>query len=295
MYKIIILTLILITGFFAPAHAIDNAAPTPSDLDGQLVYRAATGSAADVEILLSQGANPNAKNSIFRPVVIIAAAREHEDAAEIVKYLAEKGANLEASDEEGENAYTAAIQYGTLETINYLLKWKPSYKMTNASGRNLYELAKERRDSEVMELLEAFKTKEDEDWVRLTSRNNRQSLIKDFSYKVCIEEYLVFYYSNDRLEDTDMDSYDNKMTKISQDINNTAADLKKYFELSRLDLGKVEEKTRKEISNQLAEMGSTGFRKRAGVGTDADLKKRCGKISIDISLRASLKTKVIDN
>jgi hypothetical protein len=291
MHKIIIISFLFIAGFFAPANSLDIV----SDLDGQLVYRVATGSAADVEILLNQGANPNAKNSLYRPVVIIGAARDNEDSAEIVKLLVEKGANLETKDEEGETAYTAAIQYGTIETINLLLQLKPSYKMTNASGLNLYELAKERRSADIMALLETLKTQEDLEWVRLTSRKNRQSLVKDFSYKICIEEYMVFYYSNDRMEETDMDAYDNKMTKLAMDINDIVAKLKKYFGLTRLDLGKVEEKTRKEISNQLAEMGSTGFRKRSGVGTDADLKRRCGRISIDMSMNSSLKTKVIKN
>jgi len=286
MYKIITLTLLLFISFSMLANAAE-------DLDDQLVYRAAFGSAADANILLQQGANPNSKNSVDRPAIVIAASRDHPDSAKIVKYLVDNGANFKLADRQGENAFTAAVRWGTIETITYLLQLKPSYKMTNAYGESLYDLAKARRNSKVMAMLDELKVVEDEEWVALTSRKNHQKLMKDFSFKVCAEEYIVFYYSNDRMEDTDMDSYDNKITKVANEIISIGKDLYKYFGLTRNDLGKVEERGRKSISSQLTEMGSSGYRKRAGVGTDADLKRRCGRISLDIAMSSTLKRRAV--
>ena len=138
MHKIIIILVVFFISFSHSAKAIDIA----SDLETQLVYRAAFGSALDVSILLGQGANPNAKNSIDRPAIVIAASRNHPDSVKIVQYLAEKGANPAIFDQQGDNAFTAAIATGTAETITYLLQWKPTYKTKNGFGEDLVEIAR---------------------------------------------------------------------------------------------------------------------------------------------------------
>jgi len=282
MHKIII--------FFLAFFLIGNFA-NANNIDDQLIYRASSGSAVDVKILLEQGADPNAKNSINRPVLIIAAARNHPDSAKIVRDLVEKGANFSAVDTLGENAFTAAIASGTLETVEYLLTLKPSYKIKNGLGEDLPAIAKKRQDTEIYALVDKLKKAEVQDWTQKTSGSSRQKLFKDFAFKSCVEEYLIFYYSNDAEPEFNPDIYDQKMLKIANDINATLADLKKYFSLTRAELNRVEALSRKSISTQLAEMGSSNYRLRAGVGTDADLQKRCGKIALDISLRTSIKRK----
>ena len=278
--------MVFILNFAGSANAADFA----SDLDTQLVYRAAFGSADDVKTLLEQGSNPNARNSIERPAIVIGASRNHPDSIKIVQYLAEKGANPSITDQQGDNAFTAAISTGRIETITYLLQWNPSYKMKNSYGEDLIEIAKKRQDPEIIALLDKLKTDQINEWNRLTSAHNRKKLIRDFSYKTCTEEYMIFYYSNDR-QDLDMEKYETKMTKIASAIVSILDDLKKYFSLGRGHLGNIEDYSRRAISKQLEEMGSSNYRKRVGVGTDEDLQKRCGKIALDISMRASIKTK----
>lgn len=289
MHKIIILILAIFLSFSYSANAADIA----SDLDTQLVYRTAFGSAEDVKILLEKGSNPNAKNSIERPAIVIAASRNHPDSMKIVQYLAEKGADPAIFDKQGDNAFTAAIATGTIDTVTYLLQWKPSYKMKNGYGDNLYDLAQQRQSPEITAMLDKIKNDENDEWTRLTSGQNRQKLIKEFALKSCTEEYVIFYYSNEHEENPDPDMYEQKMTKIAKEIVVVLDDLKKYFGLTRGELAGIEEYSRKAISNQLDEMGSSNYRVRAGVGTDADLQKRCGKIALDISMRASIKRKAV--
>jgi hypothetical protein len=284
MHKIII---------FLIALSLSSAAFASDNLNAQLISRIASSGVEDVKILLERGADANAKNSVNRPAIVVAAGRKHPDAVKIIYELLKKGANPDASDSRGQNAFVAAISYGTPESVAYLLQLKPSYKMQNSYGDDLPKIAINRGDKQIIALVEKLKNDEIIEYTRLTSSQNRQKLFKDFAFKACAEEYMIFYYSNEHEAEPDMDKYDNIMTRLALELQQVLSDMKKYFDLSRAELSGIEERSRKTISNDLAEMGSSNYRVRAGVGKNADLQKRCGKIARDISLRTNIKRKVV--
>lgn len=284
MHKIIILFLFL----FMAGNAGAN-----DDLNSQLISRIAFGGYKDIEILLNQGANAEAKNSVGKSAIMIAAGRNHPDAVKIIAALAEKGANPATTDSRGENAFTNAIANGTAESVAYLLQFKPSYTMQNAYGDDLPTIAQTRGDKQIIALVEKLKNDEMTEHTRLRSSQNRQKLFNDFVFKTCAEEYMIFYYSNDHEAEPDMAKYDQIMTRLATEVQQVLAELKEYFGFSRAEVSSLEERGRKLIFQELSDMGSSDYRVRAGVGTNADLQKRCGKIARDISLRANIKRNVV--
>lgn len=267
------------------------SASANDELSRQLVYRTAFGSADDVKILLEQNADANAKNDIGRSAIIIAAARNHPDSVKIINMLAERGADPSKTDSSGENAFTAAIESGTPESVEYLLQWKPKYTMQNGYGDDLTTLAQRRGKPAIIDSVQKLKQTQIDERVYHTSSRYRQKLFHDFAFKSCAEEYLIFYYSNEHEGKPSAEKYEEIMFRLAKEIQGVLAELKEYFDLSRSELGRMEQASRKSISYELVNMGSSNYRVRAGVGTNADLQKRCEKIATDISLRSNIKRK----
>ncbi len=286
MHKVIIFIALFALNFTAA-----TAQANMSEKDRELISRIASGNAEDVRILLEGNADPNAKNSLGRPAIVIAAESTQASSVKILALLANAGAQPTSADSLGNNAITAAISRGSAESVAYLLQWKPSYKMQDGYGDDLSAIAKDRGDQEIIELVRQLKQAEDDKHIRNTSSQNRQRLFREYSFRNCAEEYMTFYYNNEHEADPDLGKHDAIMLRLAKEITETLAELEKHFSLGRVEMDSVKDASRKSISQQLADMGSSRHRVRKGVGTNADLQKRCGKISTDVSLRTAIRRK----
>jgi Ankyrin repeats (3 copies)/Ankyrin repeat len=84
-----------------------------------------------VKALLAEGADPNAKNIVGRPLLIEAAKRGYHD---IVRALLDKGAHPNARSEDDLTALLAAAEAGHVETVRALLASKADIDLPRERG-----------------------------------------------------------------------------------------------------------------------------------------------------------------
>lgn len=101
-----------------------SEAPAPpeynTELSGELVYRASLGSVEDVKLLLSQGADPNARDEGGKPALALASIRTDAQALEVLQALVQAGADVNLPDAEGQTPVFHAARRANLETIRWL-------------------------------------------------------------------------------------------------------------------------------------------------------------------------------
>lgn len=278
-----ILTLLLFLGLALPAAA-DEAQ------DKDLIYRAAFGSTEDIKILLSQGASPFAKNLLGKEVIDIVLERADADQATIVKLLVEAGLDPYAIRANQESVLTDAITRATPETAVYLLNLNPLPSTTaNGRGQTIYQLAKARNEPQILAVIEATVAQEQSALQSLTSDERMRELLKELTLSSCSKEYWQYYFSRGHEQNPDINRFDAYMKDFGTKISSSKQNLVKYFKFKDKALTKIETSARKAIVAELDALGTPEFRVRSGLGQEADLQKRCGKISNDLMLRMNIK------
>lgn len=131
-------------------------ADPPASLNKEIVYRASLGRIADIDLLLKQGADPNAKNENGVPILALAAARKDEDSLKAVQTLIEAGADINAKDAGGQTALFYAAKDGKKEIVQYLLERGIQYYTPDQNGDIARTIAYKAGHQEIMELMDAF-------------------------------------------------------------------------------------------------------------------------------------------
>lgn len=126
------------------------------NLANEIIYRANLGRAADVTLLIDQGASPNQQDSNGVPVLTLAAARKDEEGINVVKALLAGGADINAKNKEGQSALFAAARQGNRDTVKYLLEQGIRYYDTDNTGNIARNVAYSSGHKDITEMMDAF-------------------------------------------------------------------------------------------------------------------------------------------
>jgi hypothetical protein len=131
------------------AQALDS-------LRNEIVYRTNLGRADDVGLLLKQGISPNEKNNFGVPLIVLAAARLDKEGLNIIETLLDKGADINARDNNGETALFAAARIGNMDVVNFLLKHNIDYYAKNSNGDIARTIAYNAGHNDVVQTLDNY-------------------------------------------------------------------------------------------------------------------------------------------
>lgn len=265
--------------FFLFNSTILSAAAQDEDINNQLISLSAFGQGKDVKHLLDNGADPNVRNSIGQPVIVLAAGRSDKEAVIIVKALTDAGADITAFDEQGDNALIAATRKGTIETVQHLLTFLPAMKTLDAEGNSLITIAENRDNYEILYAIEEADKAEDERLKELQGEEMLSKLMKDYGYYYCAHGYLEFYVGVGDAKDTDKEKFENTLAALKEKAESVGNLLKTYFEYNEEMLSEMRLKSKLAIERELSNYPDINYRKIAGVGTDEHLNKRCEKVA----------------
>src|SRR5580765_5369654 len=156
-FKFILCTVLLamVVGLEAGAQPSSK----PSDraiLNSNLLFAARAGDAGLVRTLVGQGAEPNTKDALGWPALVLAAANGHK---EVVRFLLDQ--NVRA-DEPGRGDWTALMEaagHGHLDTAKVLVERGAKLQEHNNWARSAYEIALDRNFTNVSVYLEQMGAK----------------------------------------------------------------------------------------------------------------------------------------
>ncbi len=168
------------------AEAPESIAPKLSKLNRELLYRVTVGRAADVKLLLSQGADANVVNESNWSALALASSRTDEQSLPIVKTLVEHGAELTpAGNGRAYPPLIAAIENGNASVVWYLLHEGASFLVTNAAGFPAVDVARQIGNPAVTTLVEEAIRIEEERASKERSPENKARLVKLYSFYSC--------------------------------------------------------------------------------------------------------------
>jgi ankyrin repeat protein len=261
--------------------AMDLTAPAPSyqkRLNEELIYRVNFGKADDVKILLDHGANAKATNEEGWPAVVIAADRTDPEGAKIVKVLVEGGADVNDTDRNKTYAIFNAAHNGNVELVQYLLSKGASINIRDSSNHSLLDIAKINGNKDLINLVQQ---KFDEDAARRAAQSSPENFIKlsqSYIMSACAYQYWGFYLASQQ----DPEKNPQTQAKIDQrrkEMNDTATKLLSIFPTTPQNyLTGIAKSAIQNIYNELDALISNRNRRQNGVGTDADMNRRCTTI-----------------
>lgn len=249
-------------------------------LDKELIYRVNVSRAADMQILLEQGANANAKDQGGLTALMLASQRRDSDALEIVKLLHQHGAKLnEVGGDEKRTALHIAAESGNPDVVRYLLENDADFHLRDAKGRDALQTALHANQESTAALLQEAVNIELARAIEERSRTNMLKLARSYAYYSCGQQYLYYYLDSDQ----DMDIDKNKVKQAILDQNKVldaiGAKLRMLFGIQTPTLKHVGDASREMVFGQLEDLVSNSNRRKLGVGTLRDLKSRCALIA----------------
>ncbi len=282
--------LILLFAILAPAAAMaENMLPAANQvindpaLDQDLIYRAAFGRAADVEVLLQNGANPKAVNAANVPAILVAVMNrkpEDTETAGIVQLLLNAGADPNTVGPKGELLVIEAIKNSGVEVVRVLLSNPDTViSVKDRQGRGLQAIAVERGDQAISDEIKKAIDAEIKRSQEVKSGENLRKLIQQYAFLNCANEYLNYYISMDSGKNMDAVSFKKVIDKNESEIRLTENKTKKVFGTESRLFRQIEQDAKTAIANELNAMQSDRQRLFEGVGSDHDLNKRCRRIA----------------
>lgn len=122
-------------------------------VDQDIIREAAFGSNDQVEKLLKQGADPNARNE-QGDTPLIAYAKKNGGNPELINLLLEAGADIDAVDKDGNTALIELVRCGKSQSLQWFLEAGADWDKENNKGQTAHMIARNNHHSDVYELLE---------------------------------------------------------------------------------------------------------------------------------------------
>lgn len=133
--------------------------PAPEE---EIVYRANLGRADDVKLLISQGVSPDTKDAKDVPILSLASLRKDDEGINVVKALIEAGADVNATDPDGQTALFYAARSGNGLAVRELLASGIEYYHMDNRGNIARTIAHNRGHSGILEYMDDFVRNETE-------------------------------------------------------------------------------------------------------------------------------------
>ncbi len=147
-----------------------NTQHDPKALSNELICAVNEGHAREVELLLGNGADPNATDENGFSALMIAVLSYHlRQQFEIVYALLSKGANVNAKDKDGSTVLMHAAEVGRPNIIFLLIDKRPEVNAINIHGDTALTLAKRQGNSDAIGMLMRAGAKGDDPSVWTTS------------------------------------------------------------------------------------------------------------------------------
>lgn len=250
-----------------------------SPLNKDLIYRVAFGRVDDVKLLLQQGADPDAKNAVGLPVVVIATIRKDEDAPKILSALLKGGANVNATEPNGNVAVVEAVKGGRPDVLQILIDNHAVLSFAHdPNGIDLRTMAEKRGNLDILDIVNAGLDREKDQIEALRSKENFINLVQQYSFLNCSSEYLNFYIAN-QPAGVNMVEFNKVITGNTNEIADIARKIKLIFKMADSELDQIQLTSRRSIVQNLQYYQTNQNRELNGIGTDQDLNTRCWKIA----------------
>ena len=135
-----------------------GADPNGAGSDPSPARAACTLGAVDaLQVLIAAGADPNAKHrdgqSLLTGTILAEGTTRNSDYLVLAGCLVDAGANLDVADSDGATALTRAVVLGRPETVRWLLARGADAKIGGAQGLSLLQIAKARKQDDIVRLL----------------------------------------------------------------------------------------------------------------------------------------------
>ena len=274
------LLVIMLSGFSFSASAAPKVEKKIDDsLTPDLIYRVAFGRADDVAILLKQNADPNARNDARIPVLIIAVVRKDDEAPNIVKYLLAAGANVNVLGPQNNVPVLEAVKSGRPDVLQLLIDSGAVLAgVFDGQGQDLLTVAETRGDYQIISSLNAGLANEKDKINAMKSPASFVKMVQHYAYLNCANEYLNYFLST-QSEKVDPVKFDKIISNNNDEIEAGGKRIKYIFKMGDKELGKIKYQARQGIVNDLHSLGGERNSEFNGVGTDADLDRRCTAVA----------------
>lgn len=253
--------------------------PAPAaDLDSELAYRVAYGSAKDVEILLGQGASANAIAKSGLPLVSVAAMRADGESVPVIEKLVAAGADLNAGADAGQPPIIIAARNNNYDLVKYLISQNVDTSVTDRSGSTAKTIAEYNSNNDILVLLQEQDAKREQELAELRSPERYTKLFNQLVFEYCASQYLSYYVKSkqDKLSPEESDILLSEQNGKVSDIHTA---LYKDFNVDVTVYTQMREDVQGRIFDELEQLISNRNRKINGVGKPSDMKKRCNRIS----------------
>jgi len=257
-----------------PAHAKN----TQAEYDKELVYRTGFGNADDIAGLISKGANPNQVNEIGSPLISVAAGRFDGQAYTIVEQLIKAGANINEGGPSNFYPMVVAVRRGDIGVISLLLESGADVNVTDGNGISAIDIARFDEREDIVELMIDYKRRQEEAERNRTSPEKYNMHLRESIYGACAMEYMRFYFAKGMGRKGDGTADSNRQKWVNH-IQSHHEPLASIFYVDSARLIDAERKAAQKINVELDAMLRNSYRRRYGVGTESDLKARCGLIA----------------
>ena len=121
-----------------------------------LIAASEVGDEDRIELLLSEGAQINSKDSKGRTALISASGNGRATATNL---LLEKGAHIDSQDDEGYSALMTACQNGHVQSTSHLLDADADTLLKNSEGKTAFDLAIGNSNAELLPLFTKLRSK----------------------------------------------------------------------------------------------------------------------------------------
>lgn len=247
-------------------------------LEEDLIYRASFGRVADVEILLGQGANPNAADASGATALAVASDRNEAESIAIAEALLKAGADPNQPDHAGNYPIFNAIRQKNGALVQLLLGRGAKYDVTDGNGNTPAQLAEKLGDGASRAFILEAMERDRAALAMLRSAENLKKLTYTAAYESCAEAYYGV-----TLADQPAGAGERKaeLAAIAGERQKTALaaarDIRRIFGLKERDVAEVITGSQAAIRDEVGWLGEK--RKRAPFGTEADMHKRCAPIA----------------
>lgn len=124
-----------------------------------------------VKLLVKKGADTNARNYNEKTALILAVESPSEVKPEVVRYLLNHNADVNAQDDKGMSALLVTAERGNLAIARMLLEKRANTAVKNNNGKSSWHIAAEKNDRKLMQLFEEYGASREYEYMNWEGRN----------------------------------------------------------------------------------------------------------------------------
>lgn len=265
-----------ILGCVAVMPVYSLAQGTQRSINDDLMYRISFGRVDDVKGLLEKGAEPNIYGAMGDTPLILAMARNPNEADEMVRAILVKGGDPNFPDKNGIYPLEVAIKNDRPSIVRILIDSGADIHMKSQTGMTMIDLANKFDKQEVVQAINDKLKKESEMEAQMHDPARLLPLIHQFSTSVCELNYWNNYLFSEQ-NPKDNESSREKIAKSKELGEKVGGEIARYF--PNVKLASYVTFSGDSITAVFKSLRDNKTRAENGIGTDDDAHKRCKPIA----------------